>query len=217
MKIRFVAKEMKWWEQRDDLFTPGSLGATARVIDFYALQHGYASFIMDCTSAFYHADEPEEVYVKPPPEWIAKQIEHDLPSDVTWRLRKQLPGRRTAGQRWVDHAAALLTDELGMIRCVECPCFFQSLNGVVIELHMDDFHGAGPLEACNEIIEKLKQHLRLWVSPLLEPEVRYQHLGRHRVRTQEGTFRPYSLPEIIALVPPSGDICTCVGLSLIHL
>ena len=55
----------------------------------------------------------------------------------------------------VDHAAALLTEELGMIRCVECPCFFQSLKGVVIELHMDDVHGAGPLEACSEIIEKL--------------------------------------------------------------
>ncbi len=50
VKIRSVAREMKWWEQRDDLFTPGSLGATARVIDFYALQHGYSSFIMDCTA-----------------------------------------------------------------------------------------------------------------------------------------------------------------------
>ena len=53
---------------------------------------------------------------------------------------------------------------------------------------MDDFHGAGPLEACNEIIENLKKHLRLKVSPLLEPEVRYQHLRRHRVRKQDGTF-----------------------------
>ncbi len=42
----------------------------------------------------------------------------------------------------MDHAAALLVDELGMIRCVEYPTFFQSLNGVVIELHMDDLHGA---------------------------------------------------------------------------
>ena len=75
-----------------------------------------------------------------------------------------------------------------MIRCVECPCFFQSLKGVVIELHMDDFHGAGPLEACSEIIERLKQLLKLKVSPLLEPEVRYQHLRRHRVRALEGTF-----------------------------
>ncbi len=40
VKIIFEAREMKWWEQRDDLFTPGSLGATARLIDFYALQHG---------------------------------------------------------------------------------------------------------------------------------------------------------------------------------
>ncbi len=85
---------------------PGSLGATARLIDFYALQHGCASFIIDCTSAFYHADELEEVYVKPTPEWIAKQIESDQPNDVMWRSKKQLPGRRTAWQRWVDRAAA---------------------------------------------------------------------------------------------------------------
>jgi hypothetical protein len=108
------------------------------MVDLYALQHGYASFIMDCTSAFYHADEPEEVYVKPPPDWIAKQIDQDLPNDVMWRLRRQLPGRRMVGRRWVDHA-------LGMVRCVEYPCFFQSLKGVVIELHMDDFQGLGPL------------------------------------------------------------------------
>ena len=127
MKTRYVAKEMKWWEQRDDLFTPGSLGATDRLIDFYALQHSYASFIMDCTSAFYHADEPEEVYVKPPASWTAKQIELNLPNAVMWRLRKHLPGRRAACQRWVDHAATLLTEELGMIRCVACSCFFQSL------------------------------------------------------------------------------------------
>ena len=78
-----------------------------------------------------------------------------------WRLKKQLPGRRTSGQRWVDHAADLHVDELGMTSCVECPCFFQSLNGVAIELHMDDFHGAGPLEACSEVTAKLEQHLKL--------------------------------------------------------
>ncbi len=75
-----------------------------------------------------------------------------------------------------------------MTRRVECPCFFQSLSGVVIELHMDDVHGAGPLVACNKIIEQLKKRLRLKVSPPLEPEVRYQHLRRHRVRTQDGAF-----------------------------
>jgi hypothetical protein len=54
----------------------------------------------------------------------------------------------------------------------------QSLTSVLIELHMDDFHGAGPLEACSEIIKTLRQHLKLKVSPLLEPEV----------RTQKGAF-----------------------------
>ncbi len=49
-------------------------------------------FIMDCTAALYHADEPEEVCAKPPTEWIAKQIESDQPNDVMWRLKNQLPG-----------------------------------------------------------------------------------------------------------------------------
>ncbi len=62
------------------------------------------------------------------------------------------------------------------------------MSEVVIELRMDDSHGAVPLEACSEIIKKLKQHLELKVSPLLEPEVRHQHLWRHRVRTLGGTF-----------------------------
>ena len=47
---------------------PGSLGATAGLVDFYALHHGYSSFIMDCTSAFCHADESEEVDVRLPAE-----------------------------------------------------------------------------------------------------------------------------------------------------
>ena len=84
-------------------------------------------------------------------------------------VEEAVAGRRTAGQRWVDHAAALLVDELGMTRCVECPCVFQSLNGVVIELHIDDFHGAGPLEACSEVIAKLEKRLKLKVSRCWSP------------------------------------------------
>ena len=105
-----------------------------------------------------------------------------------WRLRKQLPGRRTAGKRLIDHAAGILVVDLEMARCAECPCFFKSKSGVVIELHMDDFHGTGPAEACAEVIEQLRVKLKLKVSPMLEPMVHYQHLKRHRVRGTEGTF-----------------------------
>ncbi len=34
----------------------------------------------------------------------------------------------------------------------------------------------------------MKKHLKLKVSLLLEPEVRRQHIRRHRVRKREGTF-----------------------------
>ena len=56
-------------------------------------------------------------------------------------------------EKWIDYSAAILVDDLEMALCAECPCFFKSKSGVVIELHMDDFHGTGPAEACAEVIE----------------------------------------------------------------
>jgi hypothetical protein len=136
VKIIFVDGEMKWWEQRAYLFTPGSLGATVGLIDFYALQHGYASFIMDCTITFYHADEPEEGLRQ-----ATARLDRVRPPERRHVDTEEAAARPSHG--WPALGGPRRTDELGVMRCVECPCFFQSLIGVVIELHMDDFNGAG--------------------------------------------------------------------------
>ena len=169
LKVRFVAKELKWWEQRDDLFTLGSLNATARLVDFCVLRRGQPTFIIYCSNAFYHAPEYEKVYVRPPLEWVQLRQAEGHFGRERWRLRRQLPGRRTAGKRWIDHASQILMEDVGMERCLECPCFVKSQRGVSLELHMDDFHGTGPAEACIEVIDRLREPFKLKVSPLMNP------------------------------------------------
>ncbi len=73
--------------------------------------------IMDCSSAYYHAPKLEEVYVRPPPEWVQKRQAAGFMTREMWGLRKQLPGRRTAGNRWIDYAAGISVEDLEMSRC----------------------------------------------------------------------------------------------------
>ena len=51
-KVRFVCREYRWQEWRDDLFTPGSTPLANRVIGDLALKKGYATMTLDTTDAF---------------------------------------------------------------------------------------------------------------------------------------------------------------------
>ena len=68
------------------------------------------TFELDVVDAYYHAEELEEVYVDPPLAFIEQLKRKGENIDVMWRLRRQLPGRRKAGQMWTEHLAGLLVD-----------------------------------------------------------------------------------------------------------
>ena len=61
-------------------------------------------------NACYQAPQHEEVVVEPAPEYL-----YGLVAD-TWRLRRQLPGIRSAEQSRVKHLAGVLVDKLGFQR-----------------------------------------------------------------------------------------------------
>ena len=84
----------------------------------------------------------EECYAHPPKQYIVDLIKAGGDGDIMWKLVKQLPDRRRAGQAWVDHMAAILVDKLGFVRNPKDPQFFR-LNTIALELHMDDFHMTG--------------------------------------------------------------------------
>ena len=77
-----------------------------------------------------------------------------MSTDIWWKLQKQMPGRRQAGQRWVDYFTSALVDKLGFTRCVSAPQFFWNPDRQVeMEAHMDDVHGFGT----DPQVEKFKE------------------------------------------------------------
>ena len=107
MKVRFVGREYKWAEHREDLFSPGATQSASHVIDFLALKMGLETFEADAVDACYQAPDHEEVVVEPAPEYLERLAKAGRDTDIVWRLRRQLPGRRAAGQSWVEHVAGV--------------------------------------------------------------------------------------------------------------
>ena len=146
--MRFVGREYKWQELRDDLFAPGTIHSCGRIIDHLSLKHkGWTTFELDAVDDFYQAPEHEKVVVDPPPKYPERLRAEGKRTDVLWKLLKQLPGRRQAGQWWVDHCSTVLLS-LNFTRCAACPQFFWGASRcIAIEVHMDDMHGAGAPES----------------------------------------------------------------------
>ena len=111
MKVRFVGREYKWAEHREDIFSLGATLSASRVIDFLALKMGLETFEVDAVDAHYQAPEHEEVVVEPAPEHLERLAKAGRDTDIVWRLRRQLPGRRAAGQSWVEHMAGILVNK----------------------------------------------------------------------------------------------------------
>lgn len=66
--------------------------------------------------------------------------------NAKWQMLRILRGRRKGPKAWLDHAGALMR-RLGFEQSEAMPCFFYFRSRkLLIELHMDDFHGTGPGE-----------------------------------------------------------------------
>ena len=118
VRSRFVAREFRWKDPgRDDLFGVTSSANTGRILDYLLTKKSLRAYLADCHCAFFHAPEEEEVYVEPPDEWKQRFPDQDL----VWLLKKQLYGRRPAPRAFSDFTAGVLTEKIGMRRCVEVP------------------------------------------------------------------------------------------------
>ena len=132
-----------WRVHRDDLFSIGATHSAGLMIDFLALKMGLEKFEAGAVDAYCQALEYEEVVLEPAPEYFERIAKAGRDTNIVWRLRRQLPGRRAAGQSWVEHLAGILVNKLGFERCTTAPQFhWSAVRVVALELHMDDIHGA---------------------------------------------------------------------------
>ena len=159
-KVRFVGREYRWQEFREDLFAPGASCCTGCIVDIRSLKRRVHTFTLDCTDAYHQAPELDDVVVEPPEENLNSLRAAGMSTDIWWKLQKQLPGRRQAGQRWVDQFTSALVDKLGFTRCVSAPQFFWNPDRQVgMEVHMDDVHGFGPDPRVEKFKEDLAAHI----------------------------------------------------------
>ena len=108
-KVRIVRREYRW----QDLFALGASYCTGRIVDILSLKRRVPTFTLDCTDAFHQAPELDDGVVEPPEEYLNRLRAAGMCTNIWWKLQKQLPGRRQAGQRWVDHFTSALVDKLG--------------------------------------------------------------------------------------------------------
>jgi len=194
VKCRIVGREFRWLEQRDDTFAPTSGNRTSRVVDFEALKADtdendpMVCFEADCCSAFYQTPEEEDFYCLPPKEWLMAREAAGESTDVMWKLEKQLPGRRLAAVKWVDFVATEFS-QMGLSAYPGSPHLFASLDEgrVLIDTHMDDFHGCARRSRAQVILAELRERFKLKDSDCIEEGV-YEHLKRTRVKTKDGTL-----------------------------
>ena len=73
---------------------------------------------------FHQAPELGDVVVEPLEECLNRLRAAGMCTNIWWKLQKQLPGRRQAGQSWVDNFTSASVDKLGFTRCVSAPQFF---------------------------------------------------------------------------------------------
>ncbi|CAK0815286.1 unnamed protein product, partial [Prorocentrum cordatum] len=187
-KWRYVAQEFKWMEQRDDVFAASSSAQTSRLVDFVRIkEENHGTFIADCVKAYYQADQTEKVCVEPPAEYLAILAEMGRPTDIVWALNKMLPGQRVAGAGWVDKAAKTLKGE-GFDRSECQPQFFyRREKKILIEVHVGDFHGEGPIGSLEGIIKRLREVFDLRATDVIR-QGRYSHLKRGRLRLMNGNI-----------------------------
>ena len=134
----------------------GATHAASRVIDFLALKLGLGTFEADAVDAYCEVFEHEEVVVELAPEYLERLAKAGRDTDIVCRLRRQLPGRRAAGQSWVEHVAGILVNKLGFVRCTTAPQFYWSSERMVaLELHMDGIHGAATASGREKFVKDL--------------------------------------------------------------
>eukprot|EP00971_Amphidinium_carterae_P205497 4078495-Amphidinium_carterae.1 len=192
-RARCVARDFKFLSpERDDLFAATSSSNTSRIVDAYAIKYDLPTFTADVTKAYLQVPEEELVFVLAPPEYEEWCRRNNQPFKKWWRMKKMLYGRRPAATKWIKWASDIIKS-CEFEQFVGAPyIFFNADRQCLVELHMDDFYGTGPLEAVEWFKSELEQKMKLKrflihdVPDGNHPEVRYSHLKRLRVRTESG-------------------------------
>ena len=82
MKDRFVGREHKQTEHREDLVSSGATHSVSRVIDFFALKMDLETFEADAVDTYYQNPEYEEVEEDSMSECLERLVKAGRDTDI---------------------------------------------------------------------------------------------------------------------------------------
>ena len=84
---------------------------------------------------------------------------------VLWRMRRALCSRRAAPKSWTTWLADNLQGLCGLERFAAVPTMVKKPNSKLrLEVHMDDGHGAGAFNECEDFLRLLAENVLIETS-----------------------------------------------------
>ena len=160
-KIRCVAQG---FNQRpgvdfDQTYSPVMDCSSFRYLLALAVQLSLATQLLDVVTAYLYGELDEEIYIKPPPDFI-KEIPMALTGKFNGlKLRKSLYGLKQAGRTWYHHLRRFLTEK-GFSCHPALPCIFvlhKDHGYAILAVYVDDINLVGTALVCTEV-EKLLEN-----------------------------------------------------------
>jgi hypothetical protein len=133
----------------------------------------------DIGSAFPHAEEDTETYLRPPKEW---KMFFDGSEDDVWILKRSLYGRRSAGANFRDkweevvRAYAKEANTTVMRGDIDPTIFTLPYLHLSVTCHIDDGRAIGPTEVLEDFKQFLLKRTLLRCSKIIGPCQAFEHV-----------------------------------------
>jgi hypothetical protein len=175
--------------------TPSSL--TNRAFEFRAVYKKYNIVRYDVVSAFPHAEEKRDVYMRAPPEYLYEFQRRRQAGEYQELLHVEKPliklvgslyGRRTASADFRDYMEeAVLAADGQYVRGILEPTLYYSENhDTAMTHHVDDGTICGPDDRMMGLIENLMKFMLLKYGDFEGPGSLAATLGRQKMRLEDG-------------------------------
>jgi hypothetical protein len=199
-KARWTVADVRGKETRDDVFSPTPSLLANRLFDVRALLRKENCVSADVVSAFPHAEEKEDVWVRAPPEFSDKVREEilagvrtdigiaELDAGIYIKLTANVYGRRTAGAAWRQLFEDTVCGIPGynFVRCPHEPCaYIDYKKGVLLIHHVDDIRVTGKDQDLKFIMAHLAVKFWLKVGEIEKPGSEMKYLNRVKIRSED--------------------------------
>ena len=183
-RSRLVAREFKWLEEKQGLFSPSTTTNVVKLIPVLFLM--WRMTRPDTTYAIASIDVKDAYLEVPQEEPVIAGLPADYVGTGKYVFLRCVPGQRDGAQRWFSYYVSFLKSEMPLTACVENPAIMRVPEGPML-MHVDDGLTLGPLEWLKQkYIPTLKTKFEISVEIAYRLGDSFSFLKRKRTILESG-------------------------------